>query len=401
MLRVHRICLCWKQIPAPAQTLSPGPAPSSFTHLTRTLVSLIALLALFSSTGTAAPLGTAFTYQGKLTSGGNPSTGFYDLKFSLFDALAGGSQVGASLTNAVTGVTNGLFTVTLDFGAVFAGNASWLEIGVRSNGVAVDFTTLSPRQCLTPAPYALYAPSAGAAATATTAASANAVAAANVTGTLLDATLSTNVALRNTTNMFTATNVFTAPVGIDCKNPGRVLQVGNANTFGSQGIIRLASRSTNSAENRVWDIGVPQTGTNLSGAGYSFVIDDTQLGTRPGVHRPLGQWPRRHWSDQSGERLGCQWNCDCHRVRRQRRRSDKPERRQPYRHAAQFGLFNAFRYDCGFDAGQRSLACDQRLSFHDDRARARYGQRFRLDRAFSPLGAYSDLGQSATDRLGR
>jgi hypothetical protein len=55
---------------------------------------------------------------------------------------------------------------------------------VRTNGSVSNFTTLAPRQPLTPAPYALYAPSAGAAATATMAVSVNSVAAGNVTGTL-------------------------------------------------------------------------------------------------------------------------------------------------------------------------------------------------------------------------
>jgi N-acetylneuraminic acid mutarotase len=282
MLRVHRTCLGWEKTLAAAHTLSLGPTASIFTsHLTQSLAGLIILIAFVNSTGSAALLGTAFTYQGRLADGGSAANGRYDLKFTLYDAASGPAQVGSAVTNAATVVSDGLFTVMRDFGVAFTGNARWLEIGVRSNGVAVDFTPLNPRQFLTPAPYALYAPSAGAAATATTAANANAVAAANVTGTLLDATLSTNVALRHTTNMFTATNVFTAPVGIDCKIPGRILQVGNPNTFGSQGMIRLASRSTNSAENRVWDIGVPQTGTDLTGAGYSFVIDDTQLGTAP------------------------------------------------------------------------------------------------------------------------
>jgi hypothetical protein len=51
-------------------------------------------------------------------------------------------------------VTNGLFTVTLDFGSVFNGNATWLSITVRTNGGA-GFTALSPLQELTPTPYAI------------------------------------------------------------------------------------------------------------------------------------------------------------------------------------------------------------------------------------------------------
>jgi hypothetical protein len=157
--------------------------------------SALALLATLNPQPSTAALGTAFTYQGRLADGGNPATGIYDLRFALYDALSSGAQVGSSLTNAATSVTNGYFTVTLDFGAVFTGNARWLEIGVRTNGSGA-FATLAPRQPLTPSPYALYTPSAGAAATATTAGTANSVAAANVTGTLgiaqLPAALLTN-----------------------------------------------------------------------------------------------------------------------------------------------------------------------------------------------------------------
>jgi formylglycine-generating enzyme required for sulfatase activity len=78
--------------------------------------------------------------------------------------------------NAVA-VSNGFFTVTLDFGAgVFTGEARWLAIAVKTNGAA-SFTALVPRQPLTPSPYALYAPSAGAATTAATASVANTTAA--------------------------------------------------------------------------------------------------------------------------------------------------------------------------------------------------------------------------------
>lgn len=72
-----------------------------------------------------------------------------------------GTQQGNLLTNSATAVSNGLFTVTLDFGNQFPGANRWLEIAVRTNGTA-NFFTLSPRRALTPAPYAIYAGSANA-----------------------------------------------------------------------------------------------------------------------------------------------------------------------------------------------------------------------------------------------
>jgi hypothetical protein len=133
---------------------------------TKHILLSLALLVLSSALTMAAPLGTAFTYQGKLTDGGTPANGNYDLRFILYDAVVGGSQVGPILTNAAVLVSGGLFTVPLDFGGgVFTGDARWLEIGVRANGGG-NFTTLSQRQPFTPTPYALYASNAGAAATA-------------------------------------------------------------------------------------------------------------------------------------------------------------------------------------------------------------------------------------------
>lgn len=105
----------------------------------------------------SAPLGTAFTYQGRLTDGNAPATGSFDLTFALFDDFSGGNVVGAPFTNAATVVSNGLFVTTLDFGGgIFTGEARWLEISVRTNGGGLFFT-LAPRQPLTPAPYALFA----------------------------------------------------------------------------------------------------------------------------------------------------------------------------------------------------------------------------------------------------
>ncbi|MDB6027387.1 MAG: repeat protein, partial [Verrucomicrobiales bacterium] len=99
--------------------------------------------------------GTAFNYQGKLSNGGNPANGSYDLTFALYATSSNGVAMAGPVTNSATSVTNGLFTTTIDFGAgVFTGTSYWLEIGVRLNGGG-SFATLSPRQAVTPTPYAI------------------------------------------------------------------------------------------------------------------------------------------------------------------------------------------------------------------------------------------------------
>ena len=100
------------------------------------------------------------------------------------------------MTNSATGVTNGLFLATVDFGAgVFAGGNSWLELAVRTNGGG-SFIPLTPRQAVTPTPSALFAANAGSAltaVTATTAATANSVLASNISGAVLNHAPATNV----------------------------------------------------------------------------------------------------------------------------------------------------------------------------------------------------------------
>src|SRR5262245_45788777 len=100
--------------------------------------------------------GTAFTYQGQLSDGGRPASGSYDLTFSLWSAPTGPSQLGGTITSNNIAVSNGLFAVTLDFGANFPGTDRWLEISVRTNGGGA-FTMLVSRQRITATPYAIAA----------------------------------------------------------------------------------------------------------------------------------------------------------------------------------------------------------------------------------------------------
>lgn len=114
-------------------------------------------LLLLASPDPARAQGTAFTYQGRLEVGSAPADGNFDLRFGLYTNLTIGNLIGSLETNAAVAVTNGLFTTTLNFDNVFNGAPYWLEIGVRTNGSTNTFTTLAPRQPLTPAPYAITA----------------------------------------------------------------------------------------------------------------------------------------------------------------------------------------------------------------------------------------------------
>jgi hypothetical protein len=207
------------------------------------------VLAVFCPVEKLQAQGTAFTYQGRLVDGGGPANGLYDFTFQVFDAASAGSGQGGIVSTNGVGVTNGLFVAQLDFGSeIFTGLDRWLQIAVRTNGAAT-FTNLSPRQQLTPVPYAIFANTASNLSgsvtttqlTGTLPASAfagftNAVALTNganlfngtfsgngtnlfnlnasqlTGGTVADARLSTNVALLNTNQTFTGTNIFTGVV---------------------------------------------------------------------------------------------------------------------------------------------------------------------------------------------
>src|SRR5262249_3264351 len=84
----------------------------------------------------------------------------YDLQFTLWDSASGGTQIGSTQTVNTVTVSNGVFTVSLDFGAnSFTGSARFLQINARPSG-AGSFTPLTPRQQVTSTPYAVRSSSA-------------------------------------------------------------------------------------------------------------------------------------------------------------------------------------------------------------------------------------------------
>jgi len=119
-------------------------------------VLLLLTLALLSASKPLHAQGTAFTYQGRLNVNSAPANGSYDLSFTLFNASTSGTALAGPVTNTAVTVSNGLFTTTINFGSVFTGGSNWLELAVSSNN-ANAFNKLTPRQQLTPVPYADFA----------------------------------------------------------------------------------------------------------------------------------------------------------------------------------------------------------------------------------------------------
>jgi hypothetical protein len=115
---------------------------------------MIRVLFLFAcgllATASVVAQDTAVTYQGRLMQDGAPYAGAVDLTFRLYDLPTGGTEVAGPISETDWPVVDGLFQVTLDFGAVFDGSARYLE-------VEVDGTILTPRQSVRPAPVALFA----------------------------------------------------------------------------------------------------------------------------------------------------------------------------------------------------------------------------------------------------
>lgn len=123
-------------------------------HLYQALALLVAAACMSPTPTPAQALTPAFTYQGELRSAGSPANASFDMEFRLYSTPSGSGQIGPLLTRLAVPVTNGLFSVPLDFGAAqFAGDRQWLEIAIRPAGGGA-YETLSPRTEVTAAPYA-------------------------------------------------------------------------------------------------------------------------------------------------------------------------------------------------------------------------------------------------------
>ncbi len=242
-----------------------------------TLRLIVACAALGSLTTIPAfAQGTAFTYQGVLSQSGAAVNGSNDLTFTLFNAPSGGATVGTSNVVNDLVMSNGLFAVTLDFGAgAFDGAPRWLQIAARPGASTGGYTNLAPRTSITATPYAIYAGGVSAAGlVGTLPASALAgvngggligLNATNLVGTVSTARLSTNVALRAGGNSFggnqsfsggelslAGTSTFEFGAGVAGKEPnaGRI----GYETF-TPGALDIVGAGTNSGGRivQLWD----------------------------------------------------------------------------------------------------------------------------------------------------
>jgi hypothetical protein len=192
------------------------------------------LLAIFAGAISARAQSTAFTYHGQLNQNKQPVTGAYDMQFSVYDSDVGNGLIAGPFPRNAVGVTNGLFTTRVDFGAgVFTGPARWLEVSVRPAGNGV-FQTLSPRQELTSSPYSIRAQTAGTA--------------GDVSNGAVVKSLNS---LRDNINLVAGPNVSIAPSGntltISSTGPGgSVWSLNGANTYYNAGNVGIGTTTPGS-----------------------------------------------------------------------------------------------------------------------------------------------------------
>lgn len=250
---------------------------------------VLTLFVFFFSTSAINAQTTIFTYQGRLSDTTLAASGEYDFQFSLYDD--NGTQIGSTITRSDVTVSNGVFTVQLNFNAAtaFNGGSRLLEIAVRRGAETGAYTTLTPRQPLTSAPYSIralnatnadnatYAASAGQAMTAATAATATTAADAQnsqqLGGTPANQFVQTDSTLfiRNRTTQQTSTNFNIDGIGgASIFAAGTQFNIGNSRILSNAGTDNLF-------------VGVGAGAGNTLGENNSFVGFNAGGGTTQGV----------------------------------------------------------------------------------------------------------------------
>jgi trimeric autotransporter adhesin len=222
---------------------------------------LLAALILLTGVTHVHAQGSAFTYQGRLTDSGNVYTGNAEFQVTLWDAASGGSQIAAnSPAEIIVGVTNGLFVLPLDFGTSFSGAERWLQLEMRTT--IGSYIPLSPRQPITPAPYAITAGNLT-----------GTLPAAQLSGTIpsanLEGTYSSALTLDNAANSFSGSGA-----GLTALNASQL-------TSGTVPDARLAANVART--NQVWVIGGnagTSPGTHFLGTSDNQALELKVNGTR-------------------------------------------------------------------------------------------------------------------------
>ncbi len=251
------------------------------------VLALFLLTAVFS--GAAKAQTSAFTYQGRLTDGGAAANGVYDLGFALYDAETGGNQIGAAATRNAVNVANGIFTVSLDFGASpFASGANrFLEIAVK-HPADTSYTTLTPRQQLTAAPFSIQSLSAKTAdglsancVGCVTNAQINSVDGAKVTGTVASATTAQSATTATTAgNVSGIVAIANGGTGSSTKNfvdTTTAQTVGGNKTFSSTVSANLFSAGSGGAAMNNNFLRLKASNDNNHGILYNSTIDGMEL----------------------------------------------------------------------------------------------------------------------------
>lgn len=199
---------------------------------------LVIALALLIPTAAAAQ-GNAFSFQGRLNDGATPANGSYDLQFRLYDSITGGTQIESTALRPSTTLINGVFSVTLDFGATAfnSPNSVFIEISVKPAGSPNAYTILGPRQQLTVVPFAVRASSASQADSATNATNASQLNGLNSSGFIRNSVapignqnfnIVGNGVINGTLNVAGNTTIGSPTITSDLNISGKITAAGNA-----------------------------------------------------------------------------------------------------------------------------------------------------------------------------